>query len=231
MAGGGASGLNVVPIARELGCRRVLLPSTASALSACGALFADIVSEFSHSRYDGDPLARPRRRERGARATSSAQADAFLAGLDALPVTGDAQGLPRRGALPRPGLGARRAASRGGSTTDEDVRAVEEAFHADARARSSPCASRASTSSACSGRRVRRPCSTSRSCGRDERAAGAGGAESTATPTSRRPASATVRTLRRRRRSPPGRRIERPGRSSREPTTTIVVYPGSTRAS
>src|SRR5262249_44536448 len=47
VAGGGASGLNVVPIARELGCRRVLLPSTASALSACGALFADVVSEFS----------------------------------------------------------------------------------------------------------------------------------------------------------------------------------------
>jgi len=51
VAGGGASGLNAVPIARELGCRRVLLPATASALSACGALFADIVSEFSRSRY------------------------------------------------------------------------------------------------------------------------------------------------------------------------------------
>src|SRR5581483_8065358 len=38
VAGGGASGLTVVPIARELGCRRVLLPSTASALSSCGAL-------------------------------------------------------------------------------------------------------------------------------------------------------------------------------------------------
>src|SRR4029079_14939218 len=52
VAGGGASGLNIVPIARELGCRRVLLPATAGALSACGALFADIVSEFSHSRYE-----------------------------------------------------------------------------------------------------------------------------------------------------------------------------------
>src|SRR5262249_55954769 len=51
VAGGGASGLNIVPIARELGCPRVLLPSTASALSSCGALFADIVSEFSKSRY------------------------------------------------------------------------------------------------------------------------------------------------------------------------------------
>jgi N-methylhydantoinase A len=51
VAGGGASGLNVVPIARELGSRRVLLPSTAGALSACGALFSDVISEFSRSRY------------------------------------------------------------------------------------------------------------------------------------------------------------------------------------
>jgi N-methylhydantoinase A len=51
VAGGGASGLNVVPIARELGSKRVLLPSTAGALSACGALFSDVISEFSRSRY------------------------------------------------------------------------------------------------------------------------------------------------------------------------------------
>ena len=51
VAGGGASGLNVVPIARELGSARVLLPSTAGALSACGALFSDVISEFSRSRY------------------------------------------------------------------------------------------------------------------------------------------------------------------------------------
>jgi len=51
VAGGGASGLNAVPIARELGCRSVLLPSTAGALSACGALYSDVVSELSASRY------------------------------------------------------------------------------------------------------------------------------------------------------------------------------------
>ena len=51
VAGGGASGLNIVPIARELGCRSVLLPSTAGALSACGALYSDVVSELSASRY------------------------------------------------------------------------------------------------------------------------------------------------------------------------------------
>lgn len=45
VAGGGAAGLNVVSIARELGCSRVLLPKTASAMSACGMQFADIVFE------------------------------------------------------------------------------------------------------------------------------------------------------------------------------------------
>jgi N-methylhydantoinase A len=45
VAGGGAAGLNVVAIARELGCSRVLLPKTASALSACGMQYADIVFE------------------------------------------------------------------------------------------------------------------------------------------------------------------------------------------
>ena len=45
VAGGGAAGLNIVSIARELGCSRVLIPKTASALSACGMQFADIVFE------------------------------------------------------------------------------------------------------------------------------------------------------------------------------------------
>lgn len=45
VAGGGAAGFNVVAIARELGCSRVLLPKTASALSACGMQFADVVFE------------------------------------------------------------------------------------------------------------------------------------------------------------------------------------------
>ena len=45
VAGGGAAGLGIVAIARELGCSRVLLPRTASALSACGMQFSDIVFE------------------------------------------------------------------------------------------------------------------------------------------------------------------------------------------
>ena len=80
VAGGGASGLNVVPIARELGSKRVLLPSTAGALSACGALFSDVISEFSRSRYaetrtlDVDAV-------NEVLADIEARADAFLADL------------------------------------------------------------------------------------------------------------------------------------------------------
>lgn len=51
VAGGGAAGLNILPIARALGMRRVLIPSTAGALSACGAHFSDIVREVSASHY------------------------------------------------------------------------------------------------------------------------------------------------------------------------------------
>ena len=132
VAGGGASGLNVVPIARELGCRRVLLPSTASALSACGALFADIVSEFSRSRYE-ETRSLDREAVNEALAEVDARADAFLAGLAGLPVTETRKDFfveARYRAqvweldVPVP----RRLES------DEDVRAVEEAFHAHARA-------------------------------------------------------------------------------------------------
>jgi N-methylhydantoinase A len=47
MAGGGAAGLNIVPIAHELGCNQVLVPRMAGALSACGAQYTDVVTEFS----------------------------------------------------------------------------------------------------------------------------------------------------------------------------------------
>lgn len=51
VAGGGAAGLGIVPIALELGCRQVLVPRTAGALSACGAQYSDIVSEFSTNEF------------------------------------------------------------------------------------------------------------------------------------------------------------------------------------
>src|SRR5439155_1927252 len=128
VAGGGASGLNIVPIARELGCRRVLLPATASALSSCGALFADVISEFSQSRYQ-ETRSLDREAVNEALADVESRADAFLEGLAGLPVTETRKDffvearyraqvweldvpVPRR------------------LDSDEDVGAVEEAFHA-----------------------------------------------------------------------------------------------------
>ncbi|MBO1900551.1 hydantoinase/oxoprolinase family protein [Leucobacter weissii] len=51
VAGGGASGVNIVQIARELGVGRVVLPRTAGALSAAGALNADVISDFAASCF------------------------------------------------------------------------------------------------------------------------------------------------------------------------------------
>lgn len=50
VAGGGAGGLNIVPIAAELGCKTVLMPRTAGALSASGMQFSDIITEAGASR-------------------------------------------------------------------------------------------------------------------------------------------------------------------------------------
>ncbi|MFD5228771.1 hydantoinase/oxoprolinase family protein [Streptomyces qaidamensis] len=47
VAGGGAAGINIMQIAGELGTQRVVLPKVASALSASGMHFADIVKEES----------------------------------------------------------------------------------------------------------------------------------------------------------------------------------------
>jgi N-methylhydantoinase A len=127
VAGGGASGLNIVPIARELGCGRVLLPSTASALSSCGALFADVVSEFSFSRY-AETRSLDRDAVNEALADVESRAGAFLEGLAGLPVTGtrtdflvEARYRAQVWELDVPV--PRRLES------DGDVRAVEEAFH------------------------------------------------------------------------------------------------------
>lgn len=45
VAGGGAAGINIMQIASELGARNIVLPRLASALSATGMHFADIVKE------------------------------------------------------------------------------------------------------------------------------------------------------------------------------------------
>ena len=51
VAGGGAAGINIMLIAKELGISKVILPKQASALSACGMQFADLISEESESFF------------------------------------------------------------------------------------------------------------------------------------------------------------------------------------
>ncbi|KJF70621.1 hydantoinase/oxoprolinase family protein [Agrobacterium arsenijevicii] len=51
VAGGGAAGINIMLIAKELGCQAVVFPREASALSALGMQFADILREESASCF------------------------------------------------------------------------------------------------------------------------------------------------------------------------------------
>jgi N-methylhydantoinase A len=223
VAGGGASGLNIVPIARELGCRRVLLPSTASALSSCGALFADIVSEFSHSRYE-ETRSLDREAVNEALSDVEAQADAFLESLTSLPVIGTRKEFlveARYRAqvweldVPVP----RRLES------DDDVRAVEEAFHATHErifAVREPgqyleCLLWKARATAVLEKPQLRPRELATGTGERGTAADAYFKETGLAQVPRYNGAAL----------PAGTRIEGPA-VIREPTTTLVVYPGST---
>lgn len=128
VAGGGASGLNIVPIARELGCRRVLLPSTASALSACGALYSDVICEFSKSRY-AETRSFDRDVVNKVLAEVEAAADEFLADLtDISPRETRKDFLVE--ARYRAQVWELDVPIPSRLRSDEDVLAVEEAFHA-----------------------------------------------------------------------------------------------------
>lgn len=47
IAGGGASGINIVNLAKKLDCKVILIPNLGPVLSAAGAMIADITNEFS----------------------------------------------------------------------------------------------------------------------------------------------------------------------------------------
>jgi N-methylhydantoinase A len=51
VAGGGAAGLTILPIAHELGCREVLIPRAAGVLSAFGGQHSDIVREVTAPHF------------------------------------------------------------------------------------------------------------------------------------------------------------------------------------
>ncbi len=81
VAGGGGSGMNIGRIAEELGTRGVLIPQTAGAMSACGALFADVIHEFTCVSYVETASFDPNTAN-AALAQVSASADHFLADLN-----------------------------------------------------------------------------------------------------------------------------------------------------
>ncbi|HAN72091.1 MAG TPA: 5-oxoprolinase [Actinobacteria bacterium] len=80
VAGGGGSGMSIGRIAEELGTRGVLIPQTAGAMSACGALFADVIHEFTCVAYV-ETAAFDSRAANAALAQVSESADRFLSGL------------------------------------------------------------------------------------------------------------------------------------------------------
>ncbi len=51
IGGGGAAGLNAVAFSRRLGCKQVVFPEAAAALSAAGAMISDLRAEFSGTLY------------------------------------------------------------------------------------------------------------------------------------------------------------------------------------
>ena len=133
VAGGGAAGLNIAPIARELGSKKVIIPATAGALSACGALYADFVSEFSSSRY-AETRSLDAAAVNGALEAAEQRADRFLASLGDVDLQGTRKDFfveaRYRGQvweldvpLPAPRFGA------SGDPAADGVAALEEAFH------------------------------------------------------------------------------------------------------
>jgi N-methylhydantoinase A len=128
VAGGGASGLNIVPIARELGCPRVLLPSTASALSACGALYSDVIAEFSKSGY-AETRSLDREAVNEALAAVEANAEDFLESLTDLAPRATRKEFMVE-ARYRAQVWELDVPISDRFRSEEDVRALEEAFHA-----------------------------------------------------------------------------------------------------
>ena len=55
VAGGGAAGLNIVSIGKSLGCKKIIVPKAAGAITASGAQYSDVAIDFSGSllRFNG----------------------------------------------------------------------------------------------------------------------------------------------------------------------------------
>ena len=130
VAGGGASGVNVVQIARELGISQVVLPRTAGALSASGALNADVISDFAAScftsaqSFDVAGVAATRQE-------LDRQGDAFLTEIAALEPRGVRREYSVDARYPGQVWELEVRVSADGIATEDDLRALEDAFHAE----------------------------------------------------------------------------------------------------
>ena len=83
VGGGGAAGMNIVFIARRLGCKTVLIPETGATLSAAGALISDLTTDFRQTGYmsiTGFSMARANAVIEGLEARCRAFAEAAAAG-------------------------------------------------------------------------------------------------------------------------------------------------------
>jgi N-methylhydantoinase A/oxoprolinase/acetone carboxylase beta subunit len=81
VAGGGAAGRTISSIARRLGCGQVLIPTTAAALSAAGALASNLQSDFNVT-YFATTEAFDRATVNDKLATLTGRCEEFLRGLD-----------------------------------------------------------------------------------------------------------------------------------------------------
>jgi len=79
VAGGGAAGLNCVAIGRRLGCRRVIVPETAAALAAAGALISDLTAH-SHAMLHAESRNFDAPRVNAMLARLEAECESFAAG-------------------------------------------------------------------------------------------------------------------------------------------------------
>ena len=126
VAGGGAAGFNIMPIARELGCSTVIVPRTASVLSACGMQYSDIVFEATRSRFTDSTRFDSRRRRRRTRCDRT-RTGGFPKRAHRPAGRAVTCRAVRGGALSRAGLGTRHETA---SRAEHPIRTgLAEAFH------------------------------------------------------------------------------------------------------
>jgi len=130
IAGGGASGVNAIQIARELGIGQLVLPQTAGALSASGALNADIISDFASSCFTSAATFDFEGVE-AAFEDLEDQGEAFIAETAALEPKSIQKQYSVDARYPGQVWELEVAIPTGGIASESDLQALEEAFHSE----------------------------------------------------------------------------------------------------